>query len=299
MGGDGGSIPRRIELVKTRPKAEIPDAAAQSAALWFFCALSKEPLSVPIVSCNLGKLYNKDAIIRYLLDRDAFGDADRICPHITKMRDVVELKLSHKVDAAVPSGSDEESSGSNDGSAVVKFVCPVTMKEMNGKNKFSFIWSCGCVLSDQAFKTIPSTTCLNCSKPVVEDDIIPLNATSDSEINRLHDRLSVIREKRSAEDAEKAAKKRAAKGGDSKKRKGAAAEHGEPVGEKRKKANEVVETERDNINMHLPKLDDALVPKHMRVHSNAVKSLYAKKGADAPQDNFLCRGTFNRYAGGF
>lgn len=58
MGNDGGSIPDRRDLVKTRPKvclspyshihlltwfskAEQADKANQTRAKWFFCALSK------------------------------------------------------------------------------------------------------------------------------------------------------------------------------------------------------------------------------------------------------------------
>lgn len=41
MGNDGGSIPDRRDLVKTKVKAEQADKANQTRARWFFCALSK------------------------------------------------------------------------------------------------------------------------------------------------------------------------------------------------------------------------------------------------------------------
>lgn len=46
MGNDGGSIPDRRDLVKTKPKAEQADKANQVRARWFFCALSKVRLSL-------------------------------------------------------------------------------------------------------------------------------------------------------------------------------------------------------------------------------------------------------------
>ena len=41
MGNDGGSIPDRRDLVRTKGKAEQADKANQTRARWFFCALSK------------------------------------------------------------------------------------------------------------------------------------------------------------------------------------------------------------------------------------------------------------------
>ncbi len=36
---------------------------------WQHCHLTQEPLSRPVVACQLGRLYNKEAVIRKLLDR--------------------------------------------------------------------------------------------------------------------------------------------------------------------------------------------------------------------------------------
>jgi hypothetical protein len=46
----------------------------------------QRPLQEPIVSCELGKLYNKDAVIEFLLDRSAFGDGEEICGHIRSLK---------------------------------------------------------------------------------------------------------------------------------------------------------------------------------------------------------------------
>ncbi|KAJ1567440.1 hypothetical protein HK096_009847, partial [Nowakowskiella sp. JEL0078] len=84
MGCDGGSIPTRIELVKTKQNAVRLDPRF----------LSIRPLKIPIVADNMGKLYNKEAVIEFLLDKKAFGDGDLICSHITKLRDVINLNLT-------------------------------------------------------------------------------------------------------------------------------------------------------------------------------------------------------------
>lgn len=57
MGNDGGSIPDRRDLVKTRPKAEQADKANQVRARWFFCALSKVRLSLPLHSNCVSTLF--------------------------------------------------------------------------------------------------------------------------------------------------------------------------------------------------------------------------------------------------
>jgi hypothetical protein len=41
MGNDGGSIPRRIELVKEKAKNIVLNPELERAASWLYCALSK------------------------------------------------------------------------------------------------------------------------------------------------------------------------------------------------------------------------------------------------------------------
>jgi hypothetical protein len=42
----------------------------------------QRPLTRPVVLDPLGKLYNKDALIEYFLDRSKYGDGDRICGYL-------------------------------------------------------------------------------------------------------------------------------------------------------------------------------------------------------------------------
>lgn len=48
--------------------------------------MSQKPLEEPVVSCALGKLYNKDALIEYMLDKTAYGDGAEICGHIKSLK---------------------------------------------------------------------------------------------------------------------------------------------------------------------------------------------------------------------
>ena len=48
--------------------------------------LPQRLLQEPVVSCALGKLYNKDAILEYLLDKSSYGDGEVICGHIRSLK---------------------------------------------------------------------------------------------------------------------------------------------------------------------------------------------------------------------
>lgn len=168
MGCDGGSIPKRADLVKTKGRNAKLDETEMKLARWRYCALSKEPLRSPIVTCKQGRLYNKEAIIKHLLNNTTFGDGATICEHIRKLKDVTSISLTANVDF------NEKDNGS------APFVCPVTGKEMNGSFPFIYLKGCGCVMSRQALSEIKSDTCLKCGKSRVADDVIPLNQSTST-----------------------------------------------------------------------------------------------------------------------
>jgi len=149
MGNDGGSIPDRRDLVKSKPKAEQADKNNQTIAAWFFCALSKRPLQQPIVSCALGKMYNKDALLEYLLDKSAYGDGADICGHIKSLKDVTTLTLT-------PNPSYDPSS--DETFKHPPFTCPLTLKEMSGSLPFVYLTTCGGVFSAAGLKAVSSSS---------------------------------------------------------------------------------------------------------------------------------------------
>lgn len=121
MGNDGGSIPDRRDLVRTKAKVcecaqsafpfanrrtrrlskptrqtrPVPGGSSvlSPRSVYPLCnataqihVLPKRLLQEPIVSCALGKLYNKDAILEYLLDKSSYGDGEMICGHIRSLK---------------------------------------------------------------------------------------------------------------------------------------------------------------------------------------------------------------------
>lgn len=174
MGCDGGTIPRRDELVKTKKKPEQKDKDSERLYRWRHCAASQTRLKAPIVACEMGRLYNKEEVLTRLLDRST----DASMSHIKGLKDIKELNLTPNP------GFKQE--GANKGDAytdhqAAEYICPVTSLEMNGKYRFSFIWSCGCVLSERALKEVKSEVCHKCGKPYSDEDVVPLNPSEEEQ----------------------------------------------------------------------------------------------------------------------
>lgn len=195
MGCDGGTIPKRKEIVKKKEgQSSQGEKQANLSAKWQFCHLSGLRLKEPIVSCQLGHLYNKDAIIEYLLNSkqpstSSSTPTSTVCTHIKSLRDVKELKLKEKPDF---DRTHQASSGNE--SFKAQFVCPISGLEMNGKYKFYYLKSCGCVLSERAMREVPDEErCILCSQtydPLL--DLIVLNG-DDKEVGELHERIKLRR----------------------------------------------------------------------------------------------------------
>ncbi|VDN99108.1 unnamed protein product [Rodentolepis nana] len=188
MGGDGGSIPRRVELVREKKQREKVGKVAADAAKWKHCALSQQPLRQPIVSCQLGRLYNKEVIIERFLDPSKYTSS--VADHIKKLRDVRDLKLT-----PIPKDqtSHELSSGIIEDSAE-SFCCPILGQEMNGSYPFVFSWECGCVVSKRAFDNVKDSSCLKCGQPLQPESVILLNPETDEDIQIAQNRLRIYKE---------------------------------------------------------------------------------------------------------
>ncbi|KAK6623963.1 hypothetical protein RUM44_010819 [Polyplax serrata] len=170
MGCDGGTIPRRDELVRTKKKPEQKDKQSELSFKWGHCSLTQEPLQTPIVACQLGKLYSKVAVLEALLDKN-LPDSHK---HIKSIKDVKELNLTDN-----PAYRDKDTKGDGYNDLVSPYICPVIGLEMNGKYKFVYFWSCGCVVSERALKAVKTKVCHKCQKQFTDKDVIILNGTDE------------------------------------------------------------------------------------------------------------------------
>lgn len=209
MGCDGGTIPRRDELVRTKQKPEQKDKDAEAVAKWKHCAVTQEELRLPIVSCELGRLYNKESVIECLLNKDTSCETAQ---HIRSLKDIVELNLTENPGYR---RRDADKGDEYVDLRASRFICPIVGLEMNGKHKFCYLRQCGCVLSDRALKEVKSEVCHKCAKPFRDDDIVVLNGTDDEvavltaqmEIRRARAKIDKKLKKRACEATDDVGKK--------------------------------------------------------------------------------------------
>eukprot|EP00041_Stephanoeca_diplocostata_P000075 m.13280 g.13280 ORF g.13280 m.13280 type:complete len:301 (-) comp10080_c0_seq2:231-1133(-) len=196
MGADGGTVPTRGELVKMKKKDTIIDPKLEHDAKWNHCRLTSEPLKEPIVACELGRVYNKTSVLEFLVNKsEQPPDRLELMRHIRRMKDLTTLQLTKSKDY-----KDTADSGFSDrGDA--QFCCPVIAVPMNGFNRFVFVRTTGLVVSEKAYKEVP-TSCGD----VAADDVIVLNGTP-AEVGDNY--LRMLDRRKAAKAAKTAAKAKA------------------------------------------------------------------------------------------
>jgi len=245
------------------------------------------------VSCGLGKLYNKDALLEYLLDKSAYGDGEEICGHIKSIKDVTTLKFTPNPAKPIADPDPTRPHAS--------FICPLTLKEMSGTHPFVYLASCGCVFSSAGLRALasPSTSsdqpeqrlCPNCAKKYdkAAGDIRTINPAPEEQ-ERMRAEMDARRaaapvktkKKRKADTANTAAE---AVESDAKKARSAANASGANA------PSSVVAVARS-----VTKSLEAEEKKRKEHMSAAVASLYKPKGQAARKETFTTMGTFTRYA---
>lgn len=195
MGCDGGTIPRRDELVRIKKKPEKKDKDAELAFRWKHCTIRQLPLQAPVVACGLGRLYSKESVLEGLLDRDTLPES---AAHIKNLKDIKNLNLTPN--PAFNANKAEKGDCYVDGGKS-PYICPVIGLEMNGKYKFCFLWTCGCVMSERALKEVKTSVCHRCQQAFTEADVVILNAV-DEDLELMQERLNARKA------AQKSSKKR-------------------------------------------------------------------------------------------
>lgn len=153
-----------------------------------------------------GDLYNKDAIIQFLLPDEVSSidknEADAfIQGRVKALRDVVEVQF--EVEHDDKTGSD-------------KWVCPVTRKELGPNVKAVFLVPCGHAFSHEAIKEMKSNECVECGQVYdSQRDAVPLLPSSDTDKAFVIDRMQTLQGLGLSHSLKKASgsKKRKAKDG--------------------------------------------------------------------------------------
>lgn len=129
MGNDGGSIPKRIDLVKTKKEHVIKQKRRILQERFKSCAFTNEPLKPPIVVCRKGFLFNKESLLEALIAKNLPEQLQ----YISRMRDFKEVTINANTNPR----------------SKFPIVCPLTGKEVNGLMHFVCNWRCGCLLNEK------------------------------------------------------------------------------------------------------------------------------------------------------
>ena len=178
MGNDGGSIPKRHELVKNAARtptvSELKATALESLShAWKHCALSGSPLELDTaISDWRGRLFNYEAILKGLIPSDEPAEQTPATFGIRSIRDVVRLKFSKSGD---------------------KWTCPISMKEMGPSTKAVYLVPCGHVFAEVAITEIQDSACPECGETTDKENIITLLPTTTKDVQRLETRLESLR----------------------------------------------------------------------------------------------------------
>lgn len=167
-GGDGGATGAESRdcylKMYAEKKPDKVDPNETRICKWNTCALSQETLKPPCAIDRLGNVFNKESLVRALLDKTLPSQFS----HIRGLKDMITIHLDPIPGVRVY----------HDGSET-KFQCPITGLECNGKYKFFALERCGHVLSAKALKELQSTSCLVCHVAFSESEKIVINGNEE------------------------------------------------------------------------------------------------------------------------
>eukprot|EP01083_Nonionella_stella_P023691 65560_1 len=176
MGGDGGSIPGRDVLAKTKKakKTAAQVTFGRSRLLnWTHCALTKQILQPPICCDDLGNLYNKVSVIEAMIHKTL----PKPLSYIKKIKkDLIDCNITLRDNTRSINVNDEKNGGI--------FQCPISGLIGNGKYPFVCLRKCGCIVSQRALANVKGKQCLICgqslSKTINEYTRIPINTSNEN-----------------------------------------------------------------------------------------------------------------------
>jgi Rtf2 RING-finger len=173
MGGDGGVLPTGRKFIRgcgksvEDKKEDGKNVTKAQIMRTTICAQSSEPLVEPIIACEMGNLYSREAMLLAFINKTL----NPLYSHVRGMKDVRTLKLTQNSSFSVTEEAEENSRP--------RYMCPVTSMELNGVHPFVVIWSTGFVLSEKAVREIGIDGLQQDYGPFGCDDIVHLVPKED------------------------------------------------------------------------------------------------------------------------
>ena len=197
MGNDGGSIPKRRELVREAAKnpstTEIKESLQEKQEFcWTTDPLSNKALHPPIVSDHNGRLYNKQSILEFLLpgeDEVTKAEHEKILAGaVRSLKDVVEV---HFYSGNASHGHERNGNGAPSRG----WTCPITNKPLGPGSKAVYLVPCGHAFTAEGVKEVKAGECITCGERYADNDVIPIVPTKAEDIARLQLRIKSLRER--------------------------------------------------------------------------------------------------------
>lgn len=172
----GGAVTGTHKKAKLDPKLE-------RQTKWSTCALSGQPLQPPLAADMLGSLYNREAVLEFLLGRAGhFADKDAehryvnqlrasgdAFDHLQAKRDVFNVFLSLETEKAAEA---RETSA-----AIMAYRCPITDLPCQ-VHPFSALVKCGHVFSQRAIQQMDSS-CGICGQAFSDASVVAINGSKE------------------------------------------------------------------------------------------------------------------------
>lgn len=115
MGGDGGSLPTRGDLVKEKEKEEQRNPHEHTRFRWTTCRMSSKPLGNDVATCKFGALYNRAEVYQYMADVRIGARAPvAVFAHLRVVKDLQPLQPKLIEGAVVD--------------AFPRWMCPITVR---------------------------------------------------------------------------------------------------------------------------------------------------------------------------
>jgi len=136
------------------------DAREEQLATWTCCRLTRSPLggedgSRPVVLCQLGYLYDREAVLNALKEKAVDGiPLPPLMAHVRSLKSLTTLKLhrcGEQQEAATAAAASDFREAQH-----VRFCCPLTGLQLSGRYRFLALVPSGVVVSERALKSAPA-----------------------------------------------------------------------------------------------------------------------------------------------
>lgn len=220
-----------------------------------------------------------------------------VASHIRNLKDLTTLRLTPNPSLATATAAQELDASNNLGTQeehrAALFVCPISLREMNGTIKFVYRKPCGCVMSESSMRKMRKLGAEGSDE--VDTHVCPVDGARDDKdeewvtLNPSGEELEDMKDSWEARKVKEKEDKKAAK--ERKRKEGPAStkDKSEPSTKKIKAALTSAPAPAVKAGSSVPLLSATLAAKiaeQKKAHSPAVASLYAKKGGDANHVSF-------------